>query len=128
MNSRLSVLPINDYEDDIGKFDEEETERSTKIQTDKETEKIFSEETEEPIDDLDSDSEDIQLPDNITYSIIQTDPLCLKYNELLEKGVIERSGILCKHVNDVVEIFFDRFHKSDDDVLEFFNTVAYLGA
>ena len=127
MNSRLPVLPINDYEDDIGKFDEEETERSTKIQTDKETEKIFSEETEEPIDDLDSDSEDIQLPDNITYSIIQTDPLCLKYNELLEKGVIERSGILCKHIN-VVEIFFDRFHKSDDDVLEFFNTVAYLGA
>ena len=45
----------------------------------------------------------------------------------MDKGVIERSGILYKHINDVVEIFFDRFHKYDNDVLEFFNTIAYLG-
>ena len=120
MNSRPSVFPINDYEDDIGKFDEEEAERSTEIQIDKESEEIFSEETEDPIDDLDSDSEDIQLPDNITYSVCHADPL-------LEKGVIERSGILCKHINYVVEIFFNRFHKYDDDVLEFCNTITYLG-
>ena len=54
MNSRPFSLPISDYEDDIGKIDEEETERSTEIQTDKDTEEIFNEETEEPIDDLDS--------------------------------------------------------------------------
>ena len=45
----------------------------------------------------------------------------------MDKGVIERSGILYKHINGVVEIFFDRFHKYDNDVLEFFNTTAYLG-
>ena len=45
----------------------------------------------------------------------------------MDKRVIERSGILYKHINDVVEIFFDRFHKYDNDVLEFFNTIAYLG-
>ena len=40
MNSSSSALPINDYEDDIGKFDEEETEHSTEMQIDKETEDI----------------------------------------------------------------------------------------
>ena len=127
MSSGPSALPINDYEDNIGKFHKEEAERSPEIQIDKETEETFSEEAEEPIDDFDSDSEDIQLPDNITYSISHADPLCIKFNELLEKGVIERSPILYKHINDVVEIFSDRFHKYDDDVLEFFNTTAYLG-
>ena len=67
------------------------------------------------------------LPDNITYSISHADPLCIKFDELLEKGVIERSGILYKHINDVVQIFFDRFHKYDDDVLGFFNAITYLG-
>ena len=82
---------------------------------------------ERPINDLDSDSEDMQLPDNITYSISHADPLCIKFNELLEKGVIETSGILYKHVNDAAEISFSRFHKYKDDVLEFFNVAAYLG-
>ena len=93
MNSRPSALPINDYEDDIDKFNEEETERSTETQIDKENEEIFSGETDEPIDDLDSDSEDIQLPDNITYRISHADPLYIKFNELLEKGVTERREV-----------------------------------
>ena len=88
MNSRPSSLPINNYEDDIGKFDEEETKLSTKIQIGKDTKEIFSKETGEPIDDLDSDSEDMQLPDNFTCSISYAYPLCIKSNELLEKGVI----------------------------------------
>ena len=117
MNSRPSTLPISIYDDDIRKFDEKETERSTEIQIDKETEEIFSKETEEPKDDCDSD--DIQLPDNITYSISHADPLCIEFHELLEKGVIERSGILYKHIIDIVEIFFDIFHKYDNDVLSF---------
>ena len=113
MNTRPSTLPISIYDDDIGKFDEKETE----IQIDKETEEIFSEETEEPKDDCDSG--DIQLPDNITYSISHADPLCIEFHEILEKGVIERSGILYKHIIDIVETFFDRFHKNYDDVLSF---------
>ena len=127
MNSRSSALTVNDYDDDICKFDKEETGRCTEIPIDKETGEIFSKETQEPIDDVDSDSEDIQLPDNITYSISHADPLCIKFNELLEKGVTERSDILYKHINDVVEIFFDRFDKYGNVVLLFFNTIAYLG-
>lgn len=127
MNFRPSVLQTNSYEDDIGKFDEEETERSAERAIDKETKEIFSEETEKPINDLDSDSEDMQLPDNVTYSIGHVHPLCIKFNELLEKGVIETSGILYKHINDATEISFNRFHKYKDDVLEFFNATAYLG-
>ena len=57
--------------------------------------KIFSEEIVEPID-LDIDSEDMQSRDNITYSISHVDPLCIKFNELLGKGVVERSYILYK--------------------------------
>ena len=94
MNSGPSALTVNDYDDDIRKFDKEETGRCTEIPIDKETGEIFSKETQEPIDDADSDSEGIQLPDNITYIISHADPLCIKFNELLEKGVIERSGIL----------------------------------
>ena len=45
----------------------------------------------------------------------------------MEKGVIETSGILYKHINDAAEISFNRFHKYNDDVLEFFNATAYLG-
>ena len=127
MNSRPSVLQTNSYEDDIDKFDEEETERSTERAIDKEPKEIFSEETEKPKNDLDSDSEDMQLPDNITYSISHLDPLCIKFNELLEKGVIETSGILYKRINDAAEISFNRFHKYNDDVIEFFNATAYLG-
>ena len=57
--------------------------------------KIFSEEIVGPID-LDIDSEDMQSRDNITYSISHADPLCIKFNELLGKGVVERSYILYK--------------------------------
>ena len=127
MNSGPSALTVNDYDDDIRKFDKEETGHCTEIPIDKETGEIFSKETQEPIDDADSDSEGIQLPNNITYSISHADPLCIKFNELLEKGVIERSGILYKHINDVVEIFFDRCDKYGNVVLVFFNTIAYLG-
>ena len=73
--------------------------------------------------DLDIDSEDMQSRDNITYSISHADPLCIKFNELLGKGVVERSYILYK-----LEIFFDRFYKYDDDVFEFFHKIVYLGS
>ena len=46
--------------------------------------------------DLDIDSEDMQSRDNITYSISHASPLCIKFNELLGKGVVERSYILYK--------------------------------
>ena len=46
--------------------------------------------------DLDIDSEDMQSRDNITYSMSHADPLCIKFNELLGKGVVERSYILYK--------------------------------
>ena len=44
MNFRPSALSTNDYEDSIGKFDEEET-TFYRIEADKEIEEIFSEET-----------------------------------------------------------------------------------
>ena len=92
----------------------------------------------EPLDDdlgldieVDPDSDDdddyFELPHKNMFSIEFADPLCIRFNELLSDGKISKDGILYKHLNDVVEITFDPSHQYCEDVLEFFNTVQYLG-
>ena len=73
------------------------------------------------------DCESVQLPDARVYSIDTIDPLCIKFDQLLTEGKISRNGILYKHLNDVVEIFFDPFHAYDEDVIEFFNSLSHVG-
>ena len=75
-------------------------------------------------------NEDIEI-DNysrfIALSFKQADSVCIKLNELMRRGKIDKSKILCKFLSDVVEIFFDPHHPYDPDVVEFFNTISYLG-
>lgn len=54
------------------------------------------------------------------------DPVCVKLNDLTHKGKIDRSRILYKFLNDVVEIYYDPLHEYDKDVIEFFNTIYLL--
>ena len=74
--------------------------------------------------------EDIEI-DNywrfIALSFKQADSVCIKLNELIRRGKIDKSKILYKFLSDVVEIFFDPHHPYDPDVVEFFNTISYLG-
>ena len=74
--------------------------------------------------------EDIEI-DNywrfIALSFKQADSVCIKLNELIRRGKIDKSKILYKFLSDVVEIFFDPHHPYDPDVVEFFITISYLG-
>lgn len=55
------------------------------------------------------------------------DPLCVKLNDLIRRGKISKEIILYRYLNDVVEIMYNPFHEYDREVVEFFNTITYLG-
>ena len=71
---------------------------------------------------------DLDEEDHIVYgSFSQADPLCQKLNELIRVGLIHREDIFYKYLNDVVESRTNPFHKYSEDVINFFNTLRYLG-
>ena len=47
----------------------------------------------------------------------------MKLNELIRRGVINKNKIFYKHLKDAVEIYFDRNHQYDREVIEFFNKI-----
>ena len=55
------------------------------------------------------------------------DPLCIKLNDLIRRGKISKERILYRYLNDVVEIRCNPFHEYDREVVQFFNTITYLG-
>ena len=61
------------------------------------------------------------------YSVDKADPLCHKFDDLIRRGLIPKNGILYKYLTDVIEIYYDRCHEYDREVVEFFNTIRHLG-
>lgn len=61
------------------------------------------------------------------YSVDKADPLCFKFDDLIRRGLIPKNGILYKYLTDVIEIYYDRCHEYDREVVEFFNTIRHLG-
>ena len=55
------------------------------------------------------------------------DLLCVKLNDLIQRGKIPKEQILYRYLNDVVEIMYNLFHKYNPEVVEFFDTITYLG-
>ena len=53
--------------------------------------------------------------------------LCIKLNDLIRRGKIQKDKILYRYLSDVVEIMYNPFHEYDREVVEFFNTITYLG-
>lgn len=53
--------------------------------------------------------------------------LCYKFEDLIRRGLIPKNGILYKYLTDVIEIYYDRCHEYDREVVEFFNTIRHLG-
>ena len=76
----------------------------------------------EPDSDLDNDNSS-----SLLFGVETADPVCIKLNDLIRRGKIDKSRVLYKFLNDVIEIHYDHFHKYDKDVIEFFNTITYLG-
>ena len=74
--------------------------------------------------DSDIDEDDLKT---VYVGIDQADSLCIKLNKLIKTGKIQRERIFYKVINDVVQIMYDPFHSYDREVIEFFNTITYLG-
>ena len=63
----------------------------------------------------------------VAVGVDQADALCVRLNELIRRGIVTPESIFYKYINDVVEFMYDSRHKYDDEVVEFFNTLTYLG-
>lgn len=77
-----------------------------------------------------SEESDIDDPEWLVLplSIAQADEMCAKLNELVKSGKLPKGSILYKHLHDVVEhILSPNSHMYDAEIIEFFNTVEYLG-
>ena len=57
----------------------------------------------------------------------EADPVCVKLQDLLRKGKISKDKIFYKYLSDVLEIMYNPCHEYDQEVVEFFNTISYLG-
>ena len=62
----------------------------------------------------------------VHIGIEQADPVCVKLQDLLRRGKISKERIFYKYLN-VLEIMYNPFHEYDQKVVEFFNTITYLG-
>ena len=65
----------------------------------------------------------------LAFGIEQADPVCVKLDELIRRGIISREKIFYfyRYLRDIVEIFIDPRHEYDPEVVEFFNSITYLG-
>ena len=63
----------------------------------------------------------------VHVGVENADRLCVKLNDLIRRGKISKERILYRYLNDVVEIMYNPFHEYDREVVEFFNTITYLG-
>lgn len=64
---------------------------------------------------------------NVHVGVETADPLCVKLNDLIGRGKISKERILYRYLNDVLETMYNPFHEYDRKVVEFFNTITYLG-
>ena len=78
-------------------------------------------------DHLQSVDEDDLFTVYMYVGIEKADPLCAKIHDLIQKGKISKDRIFYKYLRDVVEIMYNPFHEYDREVVEFFNTITYLG-
>lgn len=76
-----------------------------------------------PCHDTETDPEWLVLP----LQLKPADGMCTKLNSLVEQGVIPSDGYFYKHINDVVGSLTDTSHVYDREVIEFYNTIQYLG-
>lgn len=79
--------------------------------------------------ELQSDDDSVDADDLLTVyvGVEEADPVCLKIQDLLRQGKLSRERIFYKYLNDVLEVMYNPFHEYDQEVVEFFNTITYLG-
>lgn len=83
-----------------------------------------SEDDQQIEEDSDMDDDCLVFP----VSLEAADDVCAKLDQLVRNGTISKDGIFYKHIKDVVYVFINpRTHQYDEEVVEFFNTIRYLG-
>ena len=60
-------------------------------------------------------------------SLTTADDVCIKLDKLIQTGIIPKDKIMYKYLKDTVEVLIKYDHKYDPEVIEFFNTIEYLG-
>ena len=63
----------------------------------------------------------------VAVGVENADPVCVKLNDLIQRGKVSKDQILYKYLKDVIEVYYDPRHEYDKEVIEFFNTLSYLG-
>ncbi|VDH93896.1 Hypothetical predicted protein [Mytilus galloprovincialis] len=115
-----SVMRFGDYDSDleVDTFDIPETESDN--------ESVL--ELQSP-DDHTTDSETDIDPEYLVFPVVvkPANEMCIRLNELIENGKITPNTILYKYLNDVTSVLVDPNHHYDSEVIEFFNTIKYLG-
>ncbi len=83
--------------------------------------------TEEDSDHFESE----EVLDNecriLAFGIEHADPICVKLDELIRRGIVSRDKIFYRYLRDIVEISINPRHEYDPEVVEFFNSITYLG-
>ena len=57
----------------------------------------------------------------------RADDVCLKLNDLIQRGVLSKDRIMYKYLRDTVYCLIDPNHQHDEEVVQFFNTIEHLG-
>ena len=114
-------------------WSDEGTESAKSTENESQFEDSSGEETQENVNGLAEEGKsgidsDFDQDDNtsLQYGIEMADPVCIKLNDLICRGKIDRSRILYKFLNDVVEIYYNPLHEYDRDVIEFFTQGGML--
>ena len=78
--------------------------------------------------DNESDEDDgSDIEHILPFCIDNADPVCQMLESLIRKNVISRTGILYKQLRDVLSQRINPLHEYDNDVIEYHNSIAYLG-
>ena len=82
------------------------------------------------INELQSYDDSVDADDLFTVyvGVEEADPVCVKFQDLFRCGKLSRERIFYKYLKDVLEIMYNPFHEYDHEVVEFFNTITYLGS
>lgn len=63
----------------------------------------------------------------VAIGMEQADQVCIKLNEHIRRGIISKDKIFYGYLKDIVEFFINPRHEYDPEVVEFFNSISYLG-
>lgn len=85
-------------------------------------EAVLDESTDEEIDE--SEDNDWKI---FPLSLAAANDVCIKLDKLIQSGIIPKDRIMYKYLKDTVEVLIKYDHEYDREVIEFFNTIEYLG-